>query len=717
MNKLLNLVFLSFFINIAYVEAESYPEVLFENSTMPESYFYSKSGFSGDSWIKHLNSHLPVSDSIFFTPGNALILQYVSAKNGDWQTELSFPDTTGFLAADAEVLRLKLFVNSENTKVEELPAFEIVQSNGHTLALRLDSYISNFQDNMWIGVEIPLKDFKGYQEDHVIKSVRVKQHAQDGKEHQIFLDQLEFLKKNNPSMKLTGKAMLVDAEPYEQHVDITWQLPLTPSIRYIKIYRSEDNKNFKPVGIRSISYKKYTDYVPRSGASYYYKIAWVDYLYRESPFSDVIKADTKIQTDEELITSIQKSHVTYFIDEVEFNSGMFKASSSVNDATVSVEGTGVGIMALIVGVERGFLSREMLLARLERTVDFLNGATTYHGAYPSFLNGRTGQPTETDSCEVGADVNATTSLIQGLLVARNYFDKDTEAETQLREAITNLWERVDWRIFLTNENSTHLFSRWSPACGFVEARPLGGYNQSFSSYLLAIASPEMAIPKVCFERGYQQPLGYIGPALGRMMSTSLTDTLVVTDEGRSNNLYAKEPFLRDSVYYGIPLTYGHPDSSLMEAHIPFMTFDPRGKKIADFDLFQNQVHLSSINYRAALDQSEQFVSLTEVLWAQAKKDTLFSDLYNPAAAIATYPYTPQVAIEAIKNYYRNLGGLLWTEYGFRDGFDLRNNWVAERFDPVNQASVPIMLENGRTGLIWKLFMSDADIAKISEDLF
>jgi len=705
-------VFFSPFCNKLF--ADTYPEVLFENSLMPRSYYYSQSTYTGNSWIGGINGHLPVADSIYFTPGNALLLDYISGSTGTWESRIHYNQSSGYLAKNTDLLVFKLFINSD-TKVNELPQLKLLQGELLSQAINLAKYISNYQDNMWLSVEIPLKEVNGLDFNAAISGIQFIQGGRDGKEHHVFLDQIECIPAKTPEMKLTGKAVLSSASAYERHVDISWLLPLTPSIRYIKIYRSEDNKNFTPVGIRPITYSKYTDIVPRTNATYYYKIAWVDYKYRESPFSDVKEVQTKTATDEELLDMVERSHIDYFTEQTEFNSGMHKISPLVSDARVSVKSTGLGILAQLVGAERKFVPRTLLIERLNKITKFLGKAERYQGAYPEVLDGRTGEPVAMDSCAIEADLKSTAYLMQALLVARNYFKGDNQEEKELRDHISQLWGDVDWHFFLKNEGS-HLYSSWSPACRFKQAQPLGGYNDSFLAYFLGIASPSHAIPPISYQLGFKQPLRYVGSAMGRF-SSNPTDTLIKDEDLNRNEVFSKMPFARDTTVYGMQFLIGDTLSSLIDYQQLFLAFDPKEKRDGQLEYYQNQQRVMNYYYRKSLDQDEQYVSLTNAVWPYTAVDSTKSMLFAPASALATYAYTPTIAMDALKNYYRSLGAILWTEYGFRDLLDLKHNWVSDTYDPVDQAVVPIMLENARTGLIWRLFMADSDIQKATQSLF
>jgi hypothetical protein len=82
---------------------------------------------------------------------------------------------------------------------------------------------------------------------------------------------------------------------------------------------------------------------------------------------------------------------------------------------------------------------------------------------------------------------------------------------------------------------------------------------------------------------------------------------------------------------------------------------------------------------------------------------------NIMASLASMPYTPQESLAALKHYYRDLGAKVWGIYGFHDGFNQTENWYEETYMALNQAPITVMAENHRTGLMWRLFMSNPEI--------
>src|SRR5690606_12792665 len=328
-------------------------------------------------------------------------------------------------------------------------------------------------------VRIPVTAVDGLLMEAPVDGVQLSQGQAGTGIHWLFIDQIEFVSANPPRVKLSSPAVLASAKAYDRHVDLTWQLPLTPSIRYIKIYRAEDNEHFEPIAIRPIFVQKYTDFVPYPEKTYFYKIAWVDYDYLESPFSEVIEATTHTASDSELLDFIQAAHFNYFLERTEINSGMHAIHFGVDDATVSVMETGLSVLSYIVGVERGFISRRAAIGRLRRIVDFLGNVERYHGAFPAKIDGRTGSGIFTIDSVPEGDLEATSFLMQSLLVAEQYFGSDSGRVAALTAKIDTLWRGVEWDKFVVAGQENILLDRWSPVSGFRGARPMGGFGKDF----------------------------------------------------------------------------------------------------------------------------------------------------------------------------------------------------------------------------------------------
>src|SRR5690606_28354860 len=121
---------------------------------------------------------------------------------------------------------------------------------------------------------------------------------------------------------------------------------------------------------------------------------------------------------------------------------------SGKDAIVSTRLTGIGVMALISGTQQKMLSREIFVGRLQKILDFLGRAESFHGAFPALLDGRTGKGVFVDPADRVVDLKGTSYLIQGLLVAREYLNHDNAVEASIRNKIDKVWNAVEWVEFV-----------------------------------------------------------------------------------------------------------------------------------------------------------------------------------------------------------------------------------------------------------------------------
>ncbi|ULT27180.1 hypothetical protein KUH03_10675 [Sphingobacterium sp. E70] len=196
------------------------------------------------------------------------------------------------MIAKDDHLTFKLFIQS-NTEKGQLPKVALQQNDVRSNALDITHYIEDFAYDTWLNVSIPVSKFEGISIGKAVSSLLLEQNGTSATTHQLFIDQIEFLPRNYPKVKLSSAAILSKIGSVDKQVELVWQLPLTPSIRYVKIYRSEDKLNFQPIAILPIYMQKCLDRVNEYNKNYYYKIAWVDYNYVESPFSDVKEIQTK----------------------------------------------------------------------------------------------------------------------------------------------------------------------------------------------------------------------------------------------------------------------------------------------------------------------------------------------------------------------------------------------------------------------------------------
>ena len=391
-------------------------------------------------------------------------------------------------------------------------------------------------------------------------------------------------------------------------------------------------------------------------------------------------------SDDELLTLIQKQTFKYFWDFGHPVSGMSRERNTSGDL-VTTGGTGFGIMSIIVGIERHFITQSQGLARINTIVEFLkNKCTRYHGVYAHWVNGATGATIPFSAKDNGADLVETSLLMQGLLTARQYFKGNNPEEIVLRNNINAIWNAVEWDWFRKNDQNV-LYWHWSPDYNFEINLPIKGWNESLITYVLAASSATHSIPKIVYDEGW-------------------------ASNGNMKN---------GNTYFDIKLPLGpNLGGPLFFAHYSFLGINPTNLTdvYANY-LEQNKAH-TLINYKYCINNQGGFNGYSSSVWGLTASDdnikgylahspTNDDGVISPTAAISSIPYTPEESMTALKFYYYKMGDQIFKEYGFIDAFNLTDTWFANSFLAIDQGPQIIMIENYRTGLLWNLFMSSPEI--------
>lgn len=402
--------------------------------------------------------------------------------------------------------------------------------------------------------------------------------------------------------------------------------------------------------------------------------------------------DFPMVSDEELLTIIQEQTFKYFWDFGHPDSGMARERNTSGN-TVTSGGSGFGLMAMIVAVERGFITLEEALTRWGQIIGFLETADRFHGAWSHWINGQTGNVIPFSTLDNGGDLVETAFLVQGLLTVRQYLLQEAPGETDLINRINTLWEGVEWDWYTKEGNQDALYWHWSPSSEFQINLRISGHNETHIAYILASASPTHGIDPIVYHGGYARA--------GDMVN------------GQS--------------YYGIPLPlgsdYGGP---LFFTHYSYLGLDPRNLEDQYANYWTQVVNHSRINYQYCLANPKMFYGYSEKSWGLTASDSYVGytahsptndrGVITPTAAVSSIPYTPEQSLAAIRHFYYELGDRLWGEYGFYDAFHPTNNWEASSFLAIDQGPIICMIENYRTGLLWDLFMSAPEIQQGLDNL-
>jgi hypothetical protein len=401
-------------------------------------------------------------------------------------------------------------------------------------------------------------------------------------------------------------------------------------------------------------------------------------------------------SDDEFLDYVQQAHFNYMWQGAEPTSGLACERIHIdgiypeNDADViAVGGSGFGIAGLLVGIERNFISRKEGVARLHQIADYLEKADRFHGMWPHWLHGPTGKVKPFGRKDNGGDLVESAFLMQGLLCVRQYFANGNDTEKKLAAKIDKLWKEMEWTWYMNGRDV--LYWHWSPEYGWEMNFPIEGYNECLIAYILAASSPTYPVPASAYHNGWAR-----------------------RGEIRS-----------DSAAYNLPLILKHNYAEafggpLFWAHYSCIGLDPRGlnDKYADYwDVNRNH---TLINYKYCVENPKHFKGYSDACWGLTASYSTegyhahapaCNDLgvISPTAALSSYPYTPEESAKALKHFYFNLGDSIWGKYGFYDAFSIEHNWYPKRYLAIDQCTVAPMIENHRTGLLWRLFMSCPEI--------
>lgn len=389
-------------------------------------------------------------------------------------------------------------------------------------------------------------------------------------------------------------------------------------------------------------------------------------------------------TDDELLELTQRQTFRYFWDFAQPASGMARERNTSGDLVTS-GGSGFGLMALVVGMERNFITRAEGLERLDKILDFLETADRFHGAWSHWINGNTGKVIPFSSNDNGGDLVETSFLVQGLLTVRQYLDANVAEEKELIDRINALWYSVEWDWY-TRGGQNVLYWHWSPDKEWIMNHRIRGYNECLITYVLAASSPTHAIDPVVYHQGW-------------------ADNGAIVN-GRS--------------YYGITLPLGYDyGGPLFFAHYSFLGLDPRNLKDTYGDYWVQNVNHSRINHAYCADNPKKFAGYSDECWGITASDnhqgysahspTNDLGVITPTAALSSMPYTPEESMKALRFFYYKLGDKLWGDYGFYDAFNITQEWVAGSYLAIDQGPIVVMIENHRSGLLWDLFMSCPEV--------
>lgn len=402
-------------------------------------------------------------------------------------------------------------------------------------------------------------------------------------------------------------------------------------------------------------------------------------------------------TDQVLLDTVERATFRYFWDGAEPHSGMAPERININGIypehdrdVVTTGGSGFGVMAILVGIDRGFITRTEGLKRLERITAFLENADRFHGAWPHWMMGATGKVKPFSAKDDGGDLVETSFMIQGLLCVRQYFRDGNREERALAARIDTLWRQVDWNWYRHGQQV--LYWHWSPDYGWQMNFPIHGYNECLITYILAASSPTHGVEGSVYHEGWAEH--------GKIKSTTRYKgyTLELRQQG--------------DAALGGPLFW---------IHYSFLGLDPHGLEDAYANYWTENRNQALINYAWCVANPLHYKGYGPDSWGLTSSYSVKGyaghapgkdrdlGVIAPTAAVSSIPYTPRHSLQAMRHWYRDLKDRLWGVYGFYDAFSETRDWYPAEYLAIDQGPQVVMIENYRTGLLWKLFMSCPEV--------
>jgi hypothetical protein len=403
-------------------------------------------------------------------------------------------------------------------------------------------------------------------------------------------------------------------------------------------------------------------------------------------------------TDTEALDKVQKDAINYFWEYAESNSKLARERYHTDNPgfeanKIAIGGSGFGLMSLIVGIERGFIPRAEAVSRMTTSMDFLVRADRFHGAWSHWIDGNTGRAMSFSTKDDGGDIVETAYLCEGLLCVREYFKNGSSEERALSAKADTLWKGVEWSWYTNGEKA--LYWHWSPTYQWEMKFKIEGYNECLIAYVMGAVSPTYPIPAAAYHEGWN----------------------------RSGNITTSK------TQYGIPLLFKYNTGSgnagpLFWAQYSYLGLDPNNltDRYADYwALTQN--HSKIIN-KYCIANPKQFKDYSEKCWGLTASYSRNSDgstgysahdtdndlgVISPTAALSSFPYTPVESMKFLHYLYDEKRATLVGTSGPYDAFSPEYNWVTPRYLAIDQGTIAPMIENYRSGLIWKLFMAAPEV--------
>jgi hypothetical protein len=412
-----------------------------------------------------------------------------------------------------------------------------------------------------------------------------------------------------------------------------------------------------------------------------------------------MSATSSPPSDDALLDRVQREALQFFIDRCNRDNGLV-CDSTQPGAPCSIAAVGFALTAYVVAVERLWMSRADAIARTLSTLRFFDAAdlsgaadaTGYRGFFYHFLDMGSGRRT----WDSELSTMDTALLVAGMLTAAQFFDRDDGGEREIRQRACSIHERIDWPWACNGGKAVH--HGWTPEHGFLASRWTGGYSEALLLVLLALGSPTHPVPADAYRQwlsGYRWKTLYGRP-----------------------HVYAGPLFIHQFAQVWIDLR------GIVDAYMA-----RRG-----IDYFENSRRATWVQHEYAMRNPHGFTGYQAHCWgltacdgpgpavltANGRRRRFFGyhargapfgpddGTVAPWASIASLPFAPEIVMPTMR-FLTEAADRDPSGYGVTCSFNFSwpaepggGAWVSPWHFGLNQGPIVAMVENHRSGLVWRL---------------
>lgn len=400
------------------------------------------------------------------------------------------------------------------------------------------------------------------------------------------------------------------------------------------------------------------------------------------------------------LAQLERDTFKYFADEMNPDNGLVPDNTR-QGAPSSIAAVGFALTAYPIGVERGYLTRDEAIKRCLLTLRFFHdgpqGAGSddigYKGFYYHFLDMKTGR--RVWKCEISTI--DTTYLIAGALTAAMYFKRDTNEEQEIRRLANALYERADWH--WAQNGALTVTHGWKPGRGFIKYR-WTGYSEALILYVLGLASPTFPLPEDSYRAWtqtykwkelYGHEFLYAGPLFIHQLSHMWIDFRGIQDEYMSEKAIDYFENTRRAIY----------------AQQAYAMRNP--KKFVGYNRYSWGITASDGPGPAVRRINGRTIRFFDYL-ARSFPHGPDDGTLAPWAVAGSLPFAPEVVLPSLKRLNQDYPEMT-SKYGFKCSYNptftsgKKKGWVSEGYYGLDQGPIVMMIENYRSGFIWRLMRS------------